>query len=174
MGNLKPGQHCTINITYVADLRTEGDAIKFFLPTYIAPRYNPPTERDPVHGGGAVKVADGLTISVAATMASAITAIRCPTHAVSITHTAGSPVAVVTLDAGLTQLDKDFELLVTTAEPHAPRVMVEHTADHGPAAVVSLVPKVKTTTTTTTTTKKRKKKRKKKKRDLGNRPPLEF
>ena len=41
VGNLQPGQRAIIKITYVSDVKIEDDAIRFLLPTYVAPRYNP-------------------------------------------------------------------------------------------------------------------------------------
>ena len=41
VGNLLPGQRAIIKITYVSDVKIEDDAIRFLLPTYVAPRYNP-------------------------------------------------------------------------------------------------------------------------------------
>ena len=46
----------------------EGSATKVFIPTFIAPRYNPPEETDPVLGGGPVAMPDGLDLSIAGTL----------------------------------------------------------------------------------------------------------
>jgi hypothetical protein len=117
VGNLLPRQLCAVSITYVAELPVAGDAVKFFLPTFVAPRYHTASEHDPLpDAGGPIthfpKNAEGLTISVAATMAAAITAVVSPTHAITVTHAAGEATALITLAGPATHLDKDFELLV--------------------------------------------------------------
>jgi len=132
---------CRVNITYVSDLPIEGDAVKFFLPTFIAPRYTSwRAGADPVGGSGTLRIRDGLAIAVACTTASAITALASSTHAITVQHQPGQAVAIVTLTGPVTHLDKDFELLITTAAPHQPRVIVETHATHGPAAVLTLAP----------------------------------
>jgi uncharacterized protein YegL len=63
-----------------------------------------------------------------------------PTHKIAVQHVPGESTALIALAAGHTQLDKDFVLLVSMAEPHAPRLMIEESAQHGPVAVVTLAP----------------------------------
>ena len=41
VGNLLPGQELTVELTWVEALAREGDAIRFALPTVVAPRYVP-------------------------------------------------------------------------------------------------------------------------------------
>jgi hypothetical protein len=45
VGNIPPRSRVNIRITYVADLKVEADgAIRFVLPTTVAPRYSPHVE----------------------------------------------------------------------------------------------------------------------------------
>jgi hypothetical protein len=99
VGNLLPGQRASITIVTVADLKIEGDDVRFFLPTFVAPRYHPHTETDPVPSGKAGRVRDGLQLSVSCTMSRAITAVQSPTHPVVFVAFCGLLV-VVTLVAG--------------------------------------------------------------------------
>jgi len=48
VGNLLPGQHAIVNIITVTDLKIEGEDVRYFLPTFVAPRYHPYTETDAV------------------------------------------------------------------------------------------------------------------------------
>jgi hypothetical protein len=59
----------------VADLKVDGDAVEFFLPTFVAPRYTPASESDPVPKGGPAPP-DGLRFELVAAMASDIIAIE--------------------------------------------------------------------------------------------------
>ena len=63
-------------------MKIEGDDIRFFLPTFVAPRYHPYTERDPVPSSTVKRIADGLSINLSATMSHAITSIVSPSHPV--------------------------------------------------------------------------------------------
>ena len=48
IGFLKPGAQVKIVIGYVTEVKNEpgSNALRFFLPTTVAPRYIPPTETD--------------------------------------------------------------------------------------------------------------------------------
>lgn len=59
-----------------------------------------------------------------------------------MTQTPGAKTATAVLAAGTTQLDKDFVLLVRTANPHEPRVCVEIAADGSTATMVTLAPHI--------------------------------
>jgi hypothetical protein len=45
VGNLAPGSGAKIRLTYVTELKVEGKEIRFYLPTTIAPRYIPTTDK---------------------------------------------------------------------------------------------------------------------------------
>ena len=45
VGNLAAGSGAKIRLTYVTELKVEGKEIRFYLPTTIAPRYIPPTDK---------------------------------------------------------------------------------------------------------------------------------
>ena len=114
----------------------------FFLPTAVAPRYHPWHETDAVGTGALAGMRAGVTISIAAHMASAITTVTCATHDVTSTPSATDPcAATVTLAHQETHLAKDLVVLVATATPHQPRMVVEHNAATGQhTAMLTLVP----------------------------------
>ncbi len=61
---------------------------------------------------------------------------KCSAHAV----TGSQKAAIVDLASGVTQLDRDFVLLVKTERPHQPRVCVEVAADGSVATMITLAP----------------------------------
>ena len=70
-----------------------------------------------------------------------IVKVASPTHAVDVQVGAVARMCNVTLQGGMTHLDKDFVLLVTTSEPHRPRLAIEKGADGSHACMVTLAPK---------------------------------
>jgi len=72
VGNLPPGKEAVLRLTTVSELPLEGDAIRFTLPTTIAPRYAPATDRQGVGETEAERVSPpyallvpyGLTLEV--------------------------------------------------------------------------------------------------------------
>ena len=126
----------------VADLKIEGEDVRFFLPTFVAPRYHPHGARSKVPATGPLRLLDGLVITVHCTMSQPIAAITSPSHPVIVTQAPHAKTAEAVLAAGATQLDKDFVLLVRTEQPHEPRVCVEIAPDGSTATMVTLAPHI--------------------------------
>ena len=106
VGNLLPGQRASISITYVllssshavlfvvtkcnvdgmccsliADLKIEGECVRYMLPTTVAPRYTPPAASDPVYASpNAQHVLNGLQLRARCDMSDTITSISSPSH----------------------------------------------------------------------------------------------
>jgi len=145
VGNVKPWSSITVRITYVADVKIDGDAVTFFLPTYVAPRYTPASEGDPLPAGGVHPPHEGLRFDLVAAMASEIKAIESKTPGIGLkVDEAGSPrVRTVALATEVMSLDKDLIIRITTAEPHQPRCLVEHDKESDTyAGVVTLCPHI--------------------------------
>ena len=142
VGNLLPNQRATIRITTVADLKIEGEDVRFFLPTFVAPRYQPARETDPIPSGNVKRVLDGLRIDLSCTMSQPITAITSPSHAIVANIQPGARTASASLAAGVTQLDKDLVVLIRTLNPHEPRVCVEVAEDGSTATMITLAPHI--------------------------------
>lgn len=146
VGNIPPGKEVLVKITYVAEVGLEGDAVRFVLPTTVSPRYAP--QQDQVGVGRSTAeavnpttkwtVPYGLDLKVHLDMPSAIRGVESPTHPISteIDGKAGT----VTLGNRTTQLDRDFVLLVRTAEPQKPRAWVEVDEDGERTAMVAFQP----------------------------------
>jgi uncharacterized protein YegL len=143
VGNLLPGQQADIKITYVADVKIEGDVVRLLFPVSVAPRYHPHTEHDAVGTGSLAKCAEGLELQVVCIMPSTITRVESPTHSVEADLTRGPRMCVARLQAGATHLDKDFVLLVAVEDPHRPRLAVEKGADGLYACMLTLAPRLR-------------------------------
>jgi len=145
VGNLAAYSSTTIRISYVVSLKVDGDAVKFFLPSFIAPRYQPYSETNPLPSSqqGPKYVAEGLRVHVVAAMASNILSVTSETPGIGIIACSTEPrIQTITLVPGVTQLNKDLVLKIRTTTPHEPRVIVERSPEGTFAAVASIVPKI--------------------------------
>jgi uncharacterized protein YegL len=132
IGNLGPGKAVEIKLTYLTELALEGEALRFILPTTIAPRYVPPQDSVTKDGRptsivlnppAVDKVPYRLSMTLKLNMPSKIKKISSSTHPleVSIEETK----ATVTLGTGVTELNSDIIVIVTLHEPHKPRLWIE-------------------------------------------------
>ena len=135
VGNLRPGESVEIRITYVALARHEGSDLRLTIPGTVSPRYVPADvgpevgqpDAERVNPERWLSVPYGLELRVDVETASAVRRVESPSHPVSVeTREKG---AVVTLARERAALDRDFVLLVATAEPHRPSVRVAGGAD---------------------------------------------
>jgi Ca-activated chloride channel family protein len=125
VGNLLPGQEAVIKIRYVTLLEQVDAQIRLLIPTTISPRYVPPEQlrtidpaeldhiAPPMVAGG---VPYGLQLTASIDAAAAIQSVACPSHAVEVRLDGRQ--ASVSLMGDDVQLDQDFVLEVTLAEPH--------------------------------------------------------
>lgn len=139
LGNLKPGVEVVVQVTYVALLNLEGDAVRFMLPTTIAPRYTPSMtpevgqpDAERVNPPTLLAVPYGLTLDVEINAGSAIRCVESPSHTIR-TELDGER-AKVSLSAEQAAMDRDFVLLVEPRDPHQPRAGV--TSDEQGSRVV--------------------------------------
>lgn len=145
VGNLKAGSTVEVCITYVALLNNEGPAVRFALPTTVAPRYVPagPPEvgqpdGDRVNPEAWHDVPYGLTLSVEVSGEAGISSIESPSHTVR-TEMREDDVRV-TLATREDTLDRDFVLLISPREAHKPTARVAREADGTRVAMVSFIP----------------------------------
>ena len=150
VGNLPPGKEAVLRLTTVSELPLEGDAIRFTLPTTIAPRYAPAadlqgvgeSEADRVSPPYALQVPYGLTLEVDVQTTAPVRSVESPSHPVAVTIESGR--ATVRLSGREAALDRDVVLKITLAETHAPRAVVERAPDGRAYALVSFRPKLET------------------------------
>ncbi|XP_046649139.1 von Willebrand factor A domain-containing protein 5A-like [Daphnia pulicaria] len=132
VGNLAPGSGAKIRLTYVTELKVEGKEIRFYLPTTIAPRYIPPTDKSSTAADLATikySTESNYQVDFNATvqMASAITEIRSPTHKIAVT--------IETLSISLNM--GHYDSTICRAKPKSPKGTT--------ALMLSLVPSFKLT-----------------------------
>jgi len=140
VGNIPPKSTVTVTLTYIAPLKqdTQSNAVRFTLPTAIAPRYGDPADT----GTSNITSTDaGFEFSLEAKMTSQIVSVASPSHPVTITlpdptssHLALSRVSVA--------LDKDVVVLIATKEWEEPRCVIEtHPTQATKCAMLNFLPK---------------------------------
>jgi len=138
IGNIPPGVEVSISLKYVAEMKNELEKVRFLLPTYIAPRYTPAFTEAAPSGPTASYTPYNLSINVTAVSAAGFASIESPSHAISSTITGN--VASIGLDRGVTELTKDFLVVVGYTNPHEPKVVLEDNGKGSYAAMVTLFP----------------------------------
>jgi Ca-activated chloride channel family protein len=146
IGNLAPGMDVQIELTYVAELTFEGDAIRFTLPTTVSPRYAPAEDQRGVGRPSAAALNPpltaqapfGLSFSARVATRGGVRRIESPSHPISVDVDADE--ARVTLSQEHVALDRDLVLLVTPAETAGPHVVLERTKAGRIAAAITFRP----------------------------------
>jgi Ca-activated chloride channel family protein len=150
VGNLPPGREAVLRITTVSELPLEGDAIRFTLPTTVAPRYAPAEDRKGVGESEAERVSPpysrevpyGLTLEVDVATSAPVRSVESPSHPIAVTIEGGR--ATIRLSAREAALDRDVVLEIALAETHQPRAFVERTASGEAYALLSFRPRLET------------------------------
>ncbi|CAL8124348.1 unnamed protein product [Orchesella dallaii] len=156
VGYLKPGSQVEIMIHYVTEVKNEGEtnAMRFYIPTTIAPRYVSPSETDEK-----AKELRNMTFSeyspaplslhVEVNLQDEIKSIQSPTNAITVDKILPIPgkelwrKAVVELRGWNTDMDRDFVLNVELAVPHKPRLYSEKLTGGSTAMMIHLIPSFK-------------------------------
>jgi hypothetical protein len=146
VGSILPGNAVELELTYVTELMFEGDALRFTLPTTVAPRYAPAEDRagvgrpdsealNPPH---LMKVPYGLTFQAIVAPAAQVRRIESPSHPVAVEL--GTDTATVTLSQQNASLDRDVILLIGLADASQPQIVLERDDDGRTAAAVTMRP----------------------------------
>ncbi|CAG0903393.1 unnamed protein product [Darwinula stevensoni] len=154
IGNLPAGSVATITLTYVTQATAEGNALRFFLPTTIAPRYIPLSD-----ASEAAKVIGDidysffspcpLEIQVHIETERKALSINSPTHEIKISSKNEVSDSKrhfrteVKLLGVSTDMDRDFVMLLETEAHHQPRLILERGSDSTVAAMITLIPSFK-------------------------------
>jgi Ca-activated chloride channel family protein len=111
VGNVMPGELVTVRFRYALALRWSGDAVRFFLPTTIAPRYgeSPLMPHQAPEASLTVENRFGLTVRIEGLLRSA--RFECPTH--KVRHRVDGDASIIELDAARAVMDRDFVLNLT-------------------------------------------------------------
>jgi len=79
-----------------------------------------------------------LSVSLTVVSATGVSSVESPTH--TIVSSIAENTASVKLDEGVTELTKDFVVLISYSKPHEPKVVLEEDGKGNYAAMISLFP----------------------------------
>jgi Ca-activated chloride channel family protein len=147
VGNLLPQTEAIIELRWVATLPAEGPAYRFQLPTTVAPRYTPPSERpevgqpdsDRINPERLAHVPYGLELAIDVALGRGMPKrVESPTHAIRTTY--GESLRVE-LGQAATAMDRDFVLII---EPPAamPAARVTRGPDGARYVQVDFIPEL--------------------------------
>jgi hypothetical protein len=156
VGNLMPGCEVELRIVLLCDLAIEGkgagkgtgEGYRYVLPTTVAPRYAPESDRQGVGEAPAQilnpptqeDVSYGLSLDLDVQLAGELRGVESPSHPIGCDLDEGK--ARVYLSQEEAALDRDFVLLLHLAAPHQPRVLVEQGEASGSTVSVTFVPEL--------------------------------
>lgn len=143
VGNLLPGEETIIEIEYVEPLRADEGAIRWAVPTLVAPRYMPGTPRGDRSGHGAADPTDrvpdadrispaigdvsyGLTLDLVFDLGGAVE-ITSPSHAVVVKE--DGPRTRVTFAQRDVPLDRDVVIVAAPKDREVLAAVVAHRVD---------------------------------------------
>lgn len=156
VGNLLPGEETVIEVEYVEPLAADEGALRFVIPTLVAPRYIPGSESGaPTTGHGVAAPTDrvpdadrispaigavsyGLAVEVIFDLGRAVT-VESPSHPIR-TSGVGSDAVRVTFTAGEVPLDRDLVLVAAGAPGVAAGVIAERKAGEEGTFALTVVP----------------------------------
>ena len=130
VGNLPAGANVLIKITYVAELALEGEMINFSIPGTVAPwrrdkALEDVTQTD-VKRVDILSGEESFSLQIAIDMPFKIRELKSPSHSLKVKKTDTKAVIGLQPDVGL---GEGFQLLISLAEIHVPRMWVEQSPD---------------------------------------------
>ncbi|KAK3587647.1 hypothetical protein CHS0354_032855 [Potamilus streckersoni] len=143
VGNLPPNSDVLIKITFITELQVSGDNVCFYLPSSVAPWLKDAAlaqeAQESLHS---VKIKDNkrceCSVQVSVEMPFDIRKIYSPTHRLKVKKTDTKAVVEIPKNS---RLDEGFELQVSLAEIHVPRMWVEdHTEKDSQACMLTFYP----------------------------------
>jgi hypothetical protein len=152
VGHLKPGSTAKVVIKYISELPVEGRSVRLTVPTTIAPRYTPPsdnTEEARMLSGinYASDSSAPLRITTNVYSKGDIKTVKSPSHLLisqPFKKEEGMNLSTNSLSGTVSDMNKDFILMIECKEIHSPVVHVEKSSKlEAIAAMVSLVPEFK-------------------------------
>jgi Ca-activated chloride channel family protein len=146
IGNLPPGREVSVEISYVSELRATGGEVRFVLPTTVAPRYAPLSDRVGIGRSAAEALNPPVTLDapyrlalrVDVALPGGIQRLESPSHPVAVAFDGTR--ASVTLAEETVALDRDFILSLGAASLDAPQAWIEREEDGRASVAVSLMP----------------------------------
>jgi Ca-activated chloride channel family protein len=148
VGNIKPRQAATIRLTYVCALDRVDKSIRVVFPTTIAPRYTTATATDPIQAaieGDALNpphvlnVPYGISMEIDIALGRELMRVNSPSHLITVAN-GDAGTYRVTLSQGVSEMDRDFVLLLDFKREHEPRVEVTGGREGESYLAVTFVP----------------------------------
>ena len=151
IGNLPPGKEVTVKLTYVTELAAAGRALRFVIPTTVAPRYAPAADRtgvgrpdaETLNPPRAFHVPYGLELTLRLAMSGTVTRLESPSHPIAVVMSGST--ATVTLSSRDAALDRDFVLSVEADGLDVPAAWIEQDDDASGAIALAFAPDFATT-----------------------------
>ena len=148
VGNVLPGMEVTLRLVYVTELKLEGSALRFVLPTTVSPRYAPLADRVGAAGIDAERVNPpvdwqvpyGLSLAVRLALPGGLVRVESPSHPIRVTWQ--DTQATVTLAHEEVALDRDFVLTAEASGLDSPRAWVEQDDDGRHAIALAFRPRL--------------------------------
>lgn len=134
VGNLLPGDDVVVRIRYAQLLFWQGDSLRFWLPTTIAPRYGDASAaglqdyQEPTYTLAA-DVQFAITVTIEGPLARA--PFECPSHQMAVVDSEGH--RILRLSGATVPMDRDFVLVLREPNQGPPGALV---APDGPRTVV--------------------------------------
>jgi Ca-activated chloride channel family protein len=150
VGNLKPGQEATIELSYAAELEQHGDSVRVMIPTTISPRYVPQDMLRTIDQAELASIQPptvlgevpyGLSFELRYTAPQGVQSVNCPSHLMQVELQGDT--ALVTLMGETVQLDRDVVVNVKLAQPHAASAVVARDGDGCRAVMLNFFPDLK-------------------------------
>jgi Ca-activated chloride channel family protein len=148
VGNLKPRQAATIQLTFVAPLEIADRAIRVAFPTTVAPRYATESgatdvlearmDADALNPPHVLRVPYGLSMEVEVALGREVRQISSPTHAVRVEDREEGK--VVTFAGPVADMDRDVILRIETAKEQQPIAEAAKGPDGADYLAVTFVP----------------------------------
>jgi Ca-activated chloride channel family protein len=146
VGSILPGSDVQLELTYVTELLFEGDAVRFTLPTTVAPRYAPAEDRggvgrpdsETLNPPRLKSVPYGLTFHAVVASSAQVRRIESPSHPVAVEF--GTDSATVSLAQQDAALDRDVVLLISVTDATRPRIVLERDDEGRVAAAITMRP----------------------------------
>eukprot|EP00475_Leptophrys_vorax_P008655 TRINITY_DN1560_c0_g1_i1.p1 TRINITY_DN1560_c0_g1~~TRINITY_DN1560_c0_g1_i1.p1 ORF type:complete len:695 (-),score=206.24 TRINITY_DN1560_c0_g1_i1:61-2145(-) len=149
LGNVPRGKRVTVNISYVTEmtLDSDSDSIRFYVPTFVAPRYS--VENAGSEGGlwdfgqgSTAATSSALKIELKWLLSGVVKSVESPSHRIISAIEEGDRYSrvFVSMDSGVHHfLQKDF-VVVVRAERALNAIAIAETNDKGTSIALSFVP----------------------------------
>jgi Ca-activated chloride channel homolog len=143
VGNILPGEEIAISLTYAELYFWQGETLRFFLPTTLAPRYGDIEDaglqphQTPEYD---LLVEHPFHFRLILLGILADAALDSPTHQLTIEKTTGK--AIITSATGEDVMDRDFILNISSNQTEKDVALIEHDIDGGFVMLASFVPRI--------------------------------